>query len=273
MSARRSRRPAPARPGDALEFGPHGLAAAFLASLPLFAAYEWGIAGGAPRNSAELLVGRAFDLLGERADLARRLALLAAALAALAVLLARREEERAPLPRALARQLGEGLLAALCLGPLLVGALSVFHVSLAALGTPGPRPGAPPPLELLARVAGGAAWEELVFRLAAYGIVFLAVVRLAAFFGVAAASAAPAGDLAALLATSVFFAAFHLDLLTRPLGAGGEPFERGVFLWRLLAGLCLAALFRWRGLAVAAWAHGIFNAALLLGAGPGVFAG
>ena len=71
----------------------------------------------------------------------------------------------------------------------------------------------------------------------------------------------------------MIFAAFHLDVVTRLLGVGGEDFDRGLFLWRLLAGLSLAALFRWRGLAVAAWAHGLFNGALLLGAGPGVFLG
>ena len=43
--------------------------------------------------------------------------------------------------------------------------------------------------------------------------------------------------------------------------------------WRLLAGILLAGLFRWRGLGVCAWAHGLFNLGLVLGAGPGVFQG
>ena len=36
---------------------------------------------------------------------------------------------------------------------------------------------------------------------------------------------------------------------------------------RILLGL----LFRWRGVGVTAWTHGLFNLALLLGAGPDVF--
>jgi len=35
-----------------------------------------------------------------------------------------------------------------------------------------------------------------------------------------------------------------------------------------MAGMCLALLFRWRGLAACAWAHAFFNLALVLGAGP-----
>ena len=37
-----------------------------------------------------------------------------------------------------------------------------------------------------------------------------------------------------------------------------------------LAGILLGLLFRWRGPGVAAWSHGLFNLALLLGIDPDV---
>lgn len=268
-------------PDEELEFGPWRLATAFLATLPLFLAYELGVRASSARNSAELLACLVLAPLGDGAVLARRLALGLAFAVAFVFVLAERGEARdgddaRPAIGLLARQVGEGLFAALLLGPLLVGALSVFDVPLERLWAAAsfaPTPGAPPPLALVARIAGGAAWEELVFRLALYSLLFLATVRLIHFFGASTRDAAPAGDLVAILGSSVVFAAFHLEPLTRLFGAGGEPFERGVFLWRLLAGLSLAALFRWRGFAVAAWTHAFFNGALLLGAGPGVFSG
>ena len=52
---------------------------------------------------------------------------------------------------------------------------------------------------------------------------------------------------------------------------GGEVFSAPVFTWRLAAGILLGLLFRWRGIGAAAWAHGIFNLALSIGAGPDVF--
>ena len=70
--------------------------------------------------------------------------------------------------------------------------------------------------------------------------------------------------------TSLAFAAVHLEVLASHLGPGGEPYDPYVFLWRLLAGILLALLFRWRGPGVAAWCHACFNVALLLGAGAEV---
>lgn len=257
---------------ETFEFGPYRLAVGFLATVPLFAAYELGLLDSASRNTAELLAGRVFELFGPHATLARVLTLLFFAALALVYALGDRDEDDDSLAHVCARQLGEGMLAALVLGPLLVLALSFFDVSVEALTPDGAHGGPAPPLGLSARVVGGAAWEELLFRLGVYGVLFLITVRLAHFFGLGVRNASPAGDLVALLGSSVIFAAFHLDVVTRLFGVGGEDFDQGLFLWRLLAGLSLGALFRWRGLAVAAWAHGLFNGALLLGAGPGVFA-
>ena len=69
----------------------------------------------------------------------------------------------------------------------------------------------------------------------------------------------------ALLVSAALFSAFHLELVQQHLGARGEPYHAGLFVWRLSAGIVLAGLFRWKGLAVAAWAHALFNLGLALG--------
>ena len=74
-----------------------------------------------------------------------------------------------------------------------------------------------------------------------------------------------------MLGSATLFAAAHLAAYTAWLGPGGEPYDASVFTWRLLAGILLGLVFRWRGPGVAAWTHGLFNLALLLGAGPDVF--
>ena len=179
--------------------------------------------------------------------------------------------EEGHLPHALLRLVAEGGAAALVLGPVLVGLLSFFDASGLTWDLPAGPVLAEPRMEHVARLVGAAAWEECFFRLMGFSLVFLVVLRLLEFLGVPRGGGRWVAELVALLGSSVFFAAFHLEPLQRWLGRGGESFDSAVFLWRLLAGLLLAALFRWRGLGVSAWAHGLFNLGLALGAGPGVF--
>ena len=237
----------------------------FLVCLPLFLLYELGVARDFPRNVAELALSRPFAFLGGGVAPLRWVLLLAAGLFALWIFL--REEEDAA--RRLGREIAEGVLAGVLLGPLLMGllALSEAWPGGEAFST------ARDPLSLLgaSRLVGGAAWEELVFRVGGHGLVFLVVARATRFLGLAPALAGPTADLAALLFSSLFFAAFHLAFLQRWLGAEGTAFSGPIFLWRLLAGMLLCALYRWRGLGVAAWGHGVFNLILALGAGPGAF--
>ena len=242
------------------------LALGFLACAPLFALYELGLLAAGPeppRNAAELLVGRGLVVFGAWERVVRWALLLAATCAALWFLRERGRE----LARDLARQLGEGFAAALALGPTLFLLMTFFDVSVS-----GAMPSAsvvdPPTLGRAVRLVGAAAWEELFFRVGLYSVVFLFVVQVARFFGAARAAAALVGDLCALILSAVGFAAFHLTLFQRWLGIGGEVHDPSVFLWRLLAGVLLAALYRWRGLGVSAWAHGLFNLGLALGAVP-----
>ncbi len=242
----------------------------FLAAIPLFVAYEWGLAAAGDtmgRNSSEMLLGSALRPLGEHEDAVRWGLLLL--LVGVAWLRARRLE--IDLGRDLLRTFLHGLLAALVLGPVLIGLVSLFDVSpvardLAVAELPGS-----PSLAQVARLFGAAIWEELAFRVVCYSLLYLFTVRVAAFFGLVGNAWHLLGDLVAILGSSALFAALHIAAFAGSLGLGGEPFAANVFLWRLLAGILLAGLFRWRGLGVVAWAHGLFNVALLLGADPGVF--
>ena len=236
------------------------LGAGYLAALPLFLAYELGQGSALERAPAERIVARALAPLdGQLRWVRLGLLLVLAAIAALHCARAGDAEERG-LARRLGRQVAEGWLAGLLLGPLLVG--------LQAWLSSEPLAAAPPAARSLAaclRLMGAAPWEELLFRVGVYGALFLAARRIAAFLGLASPLARFAAELAALLGSALLFAWFHLDGAQRLLGGAGEPYHGGLFLWRVSAGILLGALFRWRGLGVAAWAHAVFNLGIALG--------
>lgn len=236
------------------------LSQGFLAALPLFAAYEvGGFARGADRAraAAEKALFLGGEFVGERLPLLRTAALLV--LAALAWWRVRRAVPDAS-PRGLARLVLTGILAGVLLGPVLV-ALQAW-LGATPLGA-----ASEPRRTLLAvlRLVGAAPWEEALFRVALYGALFLAVRRVAVFLGLVARAAQAVAELASVLGSAVLFAAFHLDGVQRELDLLGEPFHRGLFLWRISAGVLLAALFRWRGFGVSAWAHAVFNLGIALG--------
>jgi hypothetical protein len=92
---------------------------------------------------------------------------------------------------------------------------------------------------------GAGIYEEVLFRLLLFsGLV--ALLRLAFFPSLLATATAAAGSAA------LFSAAHHV-------GPFGEPFDRYVFLFRLLAGLYFAVVYRLRGFGVAAGAHALYD--------------
>lgn len=248
-------------------------AVGFLAALPLFLAYEIGLAaaGAAARhNVAELLLCRGLAPLGPRTASVRMALLALAGVAALLVVRAR----GAQLGRSLLRVLWEGLAAALLLGPLLFALqawLSVDPLALTPFSGPPAAPAQVLPLERIACLAGAGGWEELLFRAGVLSITWLCVVRVLALLPASKGSARAAADVLALTISALAFAAGHLACVTEALGMGGEPFVGAVFLWRAMAGVALGALYRWRGFGVAAWAHALYNLAQVLGASPAVF--
>lgn len=246
-----------------------GLALGYLIALPLFMAYELGLffaPSALERNDCERLLSSLLRPLQTNAVYGRWALLLGLGIWAWVHL---RRQELAFLPKA-ARSLGEGLLGAFLLGPILVWMLSFFDPSLFA-GVGQAQPEDAPDIWAALRLVGGAPWEELLFRVGIYGILYLLLARILGFLGLGRAAALLMGDLGAMVGSSLAFAAFHLEAVQSLLGESGEAYEPGAFLWRLLAGLLLAGLYRWRGLGTAAWAHGFFNLGLALGVGPGIF--
>ncbi|MFT4647333.1 MAG: hypothetical protein ACI9X4_000544 [Glaciecola sp.] len=244
-----------------------GVPLGFLAMAPLLVAYEvaYSQSGGAVRNGSEMILTYPLAPLGEAQVWVRRILLGVFAAWAL-VHCVRRQWGLGPL---IMRVWLEGILGALALGPLLV-----FFV-----GTLGD---ALPPLPALGDVAikdqtlalfsmGGAAWEELVFRVGLFGLLYLAAREWVQFMGAPLRMVRPIAEGTAWIVSSLLFAAYHLQGGLAWLGVGGEPFRPALFTYRFLAGMLLVGLFRWRGAGVAAISHGVFNLALCLGAGPAVF--
>lgn len=266
--------PERARAGaDEAEGGAHidarGAALGFLALVPLIALYELGVraSGGTSHNLAELVISLPLVPFGEHVALARALLVVAvAAVCAWSCFHA----ELGLAPR-LFRIALEGLAGAALLAPVLLTVLA-FSGGLDALRDVR-LPAAPdaPSLAQLAVVAGGAAYEELVFRMGLQGLFYLALSRTLFFFVPFERGTHWVAEAGAVLLSALVFAAAHLAVFTQVFGPGGEPWHAGIFPWRVLAGILLAVLFRWRGPGVAAWTHAFFNVALAIGAGPQVF--
>jgi hypothetical protein len=92
---------------------------------------------------------------------------------------------------------------------------------------------------------GAGIYEEVLFRLVLFsGLTFL--LRLAFVPSLLAVPIAAVGSAA------LFSAAHHV-------GPFGEPYEGQVFLFRLLAGVYFAVVYRMRGFGVAAGAHALYD--------------
>jgi len=245
------------------------LSLGYLAALPLFVAYELGQALADPlaRDSSERLMTRLLSVV--EAVIAWPQPWLRAALLVLLAVGAWVRVERTgaagerSLSQALGRTLLEGVLAGILLGPLLMG-LEAW------LGAGSPSLGLPPERSLAAtlRLLGAAPWEELLFRVGLYGSAYLGARQVASFLGLETRLARLQAEFAALLLSSLLFAAFHLSAVQGLLGRDGEPFHRGLFLWRVAAGIVLGGLFRWRGFGTASWCHAVFNLGIALGIRP-----
>jgi membrane protease YdiL (CAAX protease family) len=98
---------------------------------------------------------------------------------------------------------------------------------------------------------GAGVYEELVFRLALLGGLAASFQRLLGWgrwFAV----------VAAFILSAVAFSAVH------HLPPYGDPLSVGVFVFRVLAGLCFGLLYWFRGLAVAVYTHALYDVYVLL---------
>ena len=106
------------------------------------------------------------------------------------------------------------------------------------------------PTQLMISLGAGL-YEELLFRvLLVSGLAMLA----RSLFGW---SARGAGIFATLLGATIF-SAFHY------VGAYGDPFEVGSFLFRLIAGILFSAMYLLRGFGITAWSHALYDVFLTL---------
>jgi hypothetical protein len=246
-----------------------GLALGFIAMAPMIVAYEWAVAatGASVRTPAERLLTLWTLPFGDAGVWVRRGAWALLLLAALWHV----RRGGASVRRGVARIVLEGVGWALLLGPVLVLLQGLFG----ELGRPPEASwtdpsGDPPALALGGFLLGVGAFEELVFRVGLYGVAFLGARRLFSALGLAPGGARWGAEAAGLTLSSLAFAAFHYDRFVHWLYAGGLPFDQAGFTWRLMAGILLGVLFRARGPGVAAWAHGLFDIALLVGVSPEV---
>lgn len=99
---------------------------------------------------------------------------------------------------------------------------------------------------------GAGIFEELLFR----GVLCYALFR--ALKDVVGADRFSAGTLAVVIAAFLFSAYHHW-------GDAGEPWDARVFTFRFHAGVVLGVVFLTRGLGIAAFAHGFYDALVLLG--------
>ena len=248
--------------GRGIDDAERGLAAGLFGMAPLLLLYELAqYIGLSWRNSSEFLATRLLEPLGAWAEPTRGVLVFAVILTATVACL----RGAVPLVPLLGRQLLRGGLCSLLLGPALVILMVLLDHKVSATEVPSSFQG----LQTLGYVSG-AAWEELVFRVGIYGVLFLAARRLALFSGIAEGGARWVAEFVGLVGSAALFAAFHLELFSGWLGGGGEEFSAPVFTFRFIAGILLGLLFRWRGPGVSAWSHGLFNLSLALGVSPGV---
>jgi len=241
-SGRASSRPAAAWLETQRRAG-HDLPFNFVLVCPLLLVYEVGILWlGAPvRNGADLLLRRGFEALSERGFLLFN-AVLALALGLSLVRVSRVGPRLVPAGPLL---MAEGLLCALLLGPVVQWVGDQLGAALSAARDPGRD------LALSAVLAVGAGvYEELVFRLLLMRGTLWLLRRVGGMHGIAA-------GVVAVAVSSLVFALFH------HVGPGAEPFTSEAFAFRSLAGLLLAGLFAFRGLAVAVYAHAFYDLMLL----------
>lgn len=102
----------------------------------------------------------------------------------------------------------------------------------------------------LALSLGAGLYEELFFR------VILVSVLLFIFKKIFSKKFVAFG-LAMILAAGIFSFVHYI-------GAFGDPFTFGSFLFRFLFGLALNAIYIWRGFGIAAWTHAIYDLIVIL---------
>ena len=206
----------------------HGdLGSSLILIFPLLLAYEIGVLFAGRVNGADLVTRVVLDAAGSRAAYLALYALVAVGF----LLWIRHTRRWGTLRLALA---GPVLLEAAVYALTLGAVASLIVDRLLGLGL-----GAPAVISAL----GAGVHEELVFRLALIAALVALVGPLSPRFAVAFAIAG----------SSVLFAAAH------HLGAHGEPWTAHAFAFRAVCGAAFGAMFWYRSLAHAVYAHVLYD--------------
>lgn len=140
--------------------------------------------------------------------------------------------------------IAESTIYALFFGGAVIKLMSVFGLD-ATLAS-----GAAEEMNLIQKLVlsiGAGLYEETVFRLIGMGGLYMALRKFAKDIpGWTAA-------IIAVLVSSLIFSAIH------HVGAMGDPFTLGTFLFRFFAGILLAVIYHVRGFAVAVYTHAIYD--------------
>ena len=209
------------------------------AVLPLWGLYILLRSQLAPdeRNGAEVLLLQQLDRLGAHAHLVVS-AVFAVLIAAAARWLLR---HRVPWSRIVAVIALEGLVYGVMLGPIASAMTSSANRLLSA---------AVPTSDLLPNVVGSigaGVFEELVFRLGLMSALVWLGMRAVREWGLPRMTA----GLFAVVVSALMFSWFH--------HLCGEPYERGRFLFRTMAGVLLGLLMWGRGYGVCVYTHTAYN--------------
>ena len=222
------------------------LLTSLLLVLPLLVFYELGILTSETRNGADLITQTLLQLIGLKGFLAVQGALLVSIIG-LAVYLRKTEqfEFKQLLPVLL-----ESAIYALTMGTLILFVMEdLLRIDPRLVAAPVKSMGL---FDRLVMSAGAGVHEELVFRLLIMGgliLFFDKVVKLRNWLSVA---------LAMLISSVAFSAAHHIGQL-------GDPLQLGVFIYRVIAGLFFAALYRFRSFAIAVYSHTLYDIYVLFG--------
>ncbi len=210
--------------------------------LPLFLAYQVGVLmTGGVRNGVDFMTDALMLLVGGslEAYLLVNGAILAALLGVVWVMKRRGELQ----PRIFPLVLVESLVYAMFFG-------ATVHALASAVGLGGLLSIATNPVNILVLSIGAGLYEELVFRLFLMGGTFWLLTSLLGRPRLFSA-------IVALLFSSLVFSAVH------HVGNLGEDFTISAFTYRFFAGVVLAGIFYWRGLAVAVYTHAIYDVIVL----------
>lgn len=220
---------------------PHDALTSLVLTLPVFLVYHVGILFMDLRNGADFVTENLIGLLDLSVwgYLGLTFSVAAGLVAAVTVLRKKGELHLRALGPVVLESVGWAALMWLSVGwataRIVPHAWTVLQIGGHTLG----------PLERLVMSAGAGFYEELVFRVGLFG-------GLAYLFEQRGTPPLRAG-LASALISSVLFSAVHY------VGALGDAFSLGSFVFRALSGLYLCALFRFRGFAVAVYAHALYD--------------